>query len=113
MALYRLRLHPRRSRGTRAVPDVQGRQRQVRRSRRAERRPRIRYRAQDRRRQGGGCRTAGGPQEPLHGRVHRGRHVPGNEPSGRSRGLSRDRRGLQALRMGGGRARCEIRRTAR
>ena len=37
----------------------------------------------------------------------------GYEPSGRPRGLSRDRRGLQALRLGGGRARLEVRRADR
>ena len=53
MALYRMRVHSRRSGGTRAVPDVQGRQGEIRRSGGAGGRPRLRDRpASHRRRQG-------------------------------------------------------------
>ena len=45
--------------------------------------------------------------------MHRGGHVPGHEPPGRPRGLPRNRRGLQALCVGGGRTRLEVRRAHR
>lgn len=102
MALYRLWLYPRGSRGTRSVPDVQGRQGEVRRGRRAGGRSHVRHGACDRRRQRCVEGALGGTSESLHGRMHRGGHVSGDEPSGRPRGLSRDRRGLQALRLGRG-----------
>ena len=55
----------------------------------------------------------GGSPESFHGRVHRGGHVPGDEPSGRPRGYPEIAEAYKRYAWGGGRARLEVRRADR